>query len=256
MLKPAEPSPPEPDRSIGETIERAVRRRSRLMVAPSSICSRRARSSSSRIMCRAAILFAIAGGVRARWIVTLFVGIAIALARWIGPLGGAIVSTLIAAGIAGLLVWLATSRSQGAANERRARSGRPNSRSTGLAPRLLGTLATSLSRQFEPHRLMQEVWEKAKDKGADLAEDAVDAVRARPLAATGVVAAITMFLARESLMDPAGKFVGGTKGKSTKAPKSAGTKIKRRQPNDRPGHDTQPPRRIRTRRAPACDRGL
>ena len=34
--------------------------------------------------------------------------------------------------------------------------------------------------QFAPHRLMEEVWEKAKDKGADLAEDAVDAVRARP----------------------------------------------------------------------------
>ena len=61
--------------------------------------------------------------------------------------------------------------------------------------RLLATL-NEVSRQFEPHRLMEEVWEKAKDKGADLAEDAVDAVRARPFAATGVVAAITMFLAR------------------------------------------------------------
>ena len=39
--------------------------------------------------------------------VTLFVGIGIALARWIGPLGGAVASTLLAAGIAGLLVWLA-----------------------------------------------------------------------------------------------------------------------------------------------------
>jgi uncharacterized protein DUF3618 len=78
--------------------------------------------------------------------------------------------------------------------------------------RLLATL-NELSRQFEPHRLMQEVWEKAKDKGADLAEDAVDAVRARPFAATGVVAAITMYLAREPLMDLAGKFVDGAKGK-------------------------------------------
>ena len=86
--------------------------------------------------------------------------------------------------------------------------------------RLLATL-NELSHQFEPHRLMQEVWEKAKDKGADLAEDAVDAVRARPIASTGVVAAITMFLAREPLMDLAGKLVDGAKGKSKKRRKPA-----------------------------------
>ena len=70
-----------------------------------------------------------------------------------------------------------------------------------------------LSRQFAPHRLMEEVWEKAKDKGADLAEDAVDAVRARPYAATGVVAAIAMFIAREPLMDLAGKLMNGVSNK-------------------------------------------
>jgi ElaB/YqjD/DUF883 family membrane-anchored ribosome-binding protein len=86
--------------------------------------------------------------------------------------------------------------------------------------RLLATL-NEVSHQFEPHRLMQEVWVKAKDKGADLAEDAVDAVRARPIAATGVVAAITMFLAREPLMDLAGKLVDGAKGKSKKRRKPA-----------------------------------
>ena len=86
--------------------------------------------------------------------------------------------------------------------------------------RLLATL-NEVSHQFEPHRLMQEVWEKAKGKGADLAEDAVDAVRARPIAATGVVAAITMFLAREPLMDLAGKLVDGAKGKSKKRRKPA-----------------------------------
>lgn len=78
--------------------------------------------------------------------------------------------------------------------------------------RARGRLTASLqelSRQFAPHRLMEEVWEKAKDKGADLAEDAVDAVRARPYAATGVVAAIAMFIAREPLMDLAGKLVNG-----------------------------------------------
>jgi len=85
--------------------------------------------------------------------------------------------------------------------------------------RLLATL-NEVTHQFEPHRLMQEAWEKAKGKGADLAEDAVDAVRARPIAATGVVAAITMFLAREPLMDFAGKLVDGAKGKSKKRRKA------------------------------------
>lgn len=79
--------------------------------------------------------------------------------------------------------------------------------------KMIATLQ-EISGQLQPHRLMEEAWEKAKDKGADLAENAVDAVRARPLAATGVVAAITMFLAREALFDLAGKLVGGAKGKS------------------------------------------
>ena len=79
-------------------------------------------------------------------------------------------------------------------------------------------IATSqeILRQLQPHRLVQEAWETAKDKGADLAENAVDAVRARPLAATGVVAAIALFLAREPIVGLAGKLVGSAKGKSRK----------------------------------------
>ncbi|HEY7006260.1 MAG TPA: DUF3618 domain-containing protein [Sphingomicrobium sp.] len=86
--------------------------------------------------------------------------------------------------------------------------------------KMIATLQ-EISQQLQPHRLVEEAWEKAKDKGADLAENAVDAVRARPLAATGVVAAITMFLAREPLMGLAGKLVDGAKGKSKKRRKPA-----------------------------------
>jgi hypothetical protein len=70
-----------------------------------------------------------------------------------------------------------------------------------------------LRQQLTPDHLMREAWEGAKEKGADLAEGAVDAVRARPLAATGVVAAITLFLAREPLLDLAGKLAGGASNK-------------------------------------------
>lgn len=52
---------------------------------------------------------------------------------------------------------------------------------------------------LEPRRIVGEVWDSAKAKSADLAEDAVEAVKNRPVAATGVVAALTMFLAREPM---------------------------------------------------------
>ena len=69
----------------------------------------------------------------------------------------------------------------------------------------LMTTAHRLQVRISPGALAQNAWEGAKDKGANLAENAVDAVRNRPLAATGIVAAITLFLAREPLMDLAGK---------------------------------------------------
>ena len=74
--------------------------------------------------------------------------------------------------------------------------------------RLMST-AHELQERLSPKTLARDAWEGAKIKGADVVEDAVDAVRARPLAATGVVAAIAMFLAREPLMDLAGKLVDG-----------------------------------------------
>src|SRR5690242_9368271 len=80
--------------------------------------------------------------------------------------------------------------------------------------------AQELQERLSPKTLTREAWEGAKSKGADLVEDAVDAVRARPYAATGVVAAITMFLAREPLIDLAGKLVGAAKGKTRKRPKA------------------------------------
>ena len=51
----------------------------------------------------------------------------------------------------------------------------------------------------------------------------VDAVRARPVAATGVVAALAMFLAREPLKDLAGK-VAGSVGDKRKTRKTTRTK--------------------------------
>lgn len=86
--------------------------------------------------------------------------------------------------------------------------------------RLLGT-AHQLQERLSPRALANNAWKGTKEKGADLAENAVDAVKARPLAATGLVAAITMFLAREPLMDLAGRVAEnfGPKRKTRRAAK-------------------------------------
>jgi ElaB/YqjD/DUF883 family membrane-anchored ribosome-binding protein len=82
--------------------------------------------------------------------------------------------------------------------------------------------AQELQERLSPKTLAKGAWQGAKEKGADLAENTVDAVKSRPFAATGVVAAITMFLAREPLMDLAGKLAGsvGQKRKTRRTRKS------------------------------------
>lgn len=81
--------------------------------------------------------------------------------------------------------------------------------------RLMST-AQRLQVRLSPGTIASNAWQDAKDKGADLAENVVDAVRKRPVAATGVVAAIALFLAREPLMDLAGKVAEGVKRKAPK----------------------------------------
>ena len=85
--------------------------------------------------------------------------------------------------------------------------------------RLMST-AHELQDRLSPRTLARNTWQGAKEKGADIAENTVDAVKARPLTTTGVVAAITMVLAREPLIDLAGKVVGRGKKKSPSSRKA------------------------------------
>ena len=96
--------------------------------------------------------------------------------------------------------------------------------------RLMNT-ARELQERLSPATLAHSAWAGAKEKGADLAEDAVDAVRRRPAIAGGVVAALALFLAREPLMDMAGKLAGEVKSKRKAKPKAkaAAPKPKRKQ---------------------------
>jgi len=89
--------------------------------------------------------------------------------------------------------------------------------------RLMAT-AQDLQHRVSPGTLARDAWQGARNKGADLAEDAVDAVRARPIAAGGAVAAIALFLARHPLMDLGGKLVDGVSGKRRKTRKQTKSK--------------------------------
>ena len=97
--------------------------------------------------------------------------------------------------------------------------------------------ARELQQRLQPKTLASEAWEKAKVKGADLAEDAVDAVKSRPVAVGGVVAALTMFLAREPIKDAAVKLYDAMTSKDepkAKAPALKARKTPARTPARRP----------------------
>jgi hypothetical protein len=108
--------------------------------------------------------------------------------------------------------------------------------------------ARELIERFQPHNLVDDLWESAKDKGADLAEGAVDAVAKRPLAVGSVVAALAMYLARDPLKAATVKFYDvmtplfepRTKSPALKSPKSA----------PKPKSPARRPARPRTRTAP------
>jgi hypothetical protein len=91
--------------------------------------------------------------------------------------------------------------------------------------------AHELQQRLSPGTLARDAWQGAKGKGADMAENAVDAVRSRPLAAGGVVAALTLFLAREPLIDLAGRLLGGDSLKK-KTPKRRKAKAKPKDTED------------------------
>ena len=120
--------------------------------------------------------------------------------------------------------------------------------------RLMDT-ARELQDRLSPSTLAQSAWAGAKEKGADLAEEAVDAVRSRPAIASGVVAALALFFAREPLIDMAGKLAKGVQAKrragmdKPKAAKSSPAKpkaAKPRPPKSRPRKPATKPKATET----------
>lgn len=101
--------------------------------------------------------------------------------------------------------------------EARQRADQARARLFATFDELLGAIK-HMQQKFEPSHLARDAWEAAKSKGADVAEDAVDAVAKRPVATTGVVAAIALFLARGPLLNLAGKLVKGKPDKAKAKP--------------------------------------
>ncbi|HEX4738340.1 MAG TPA: DUF3618 domain-containing protein [Allosphingosinicella sp.] len=74
------------------------------------------------------------------------------------------------------------------------------------ARRQLVATATELQERLRPATIASNAWEGVKDKSGELADDAVEAVKARPVAAASVLAAFTLFLARQPIKSAVSKL--------------------------------------------------
>ena len=78
----------------------------------------------------------------------------------------------------------------------------------GARARLEATLA-ALQQRLKPGNLAEEAWDGVKDKGADLADGALQAVKSRPKAVSLVLGAFAIFLARQPLKRAVTRLISG-----------------------------------------------
>lgn len=64
--------------------------------------------------------------------------------------------------------------------------------------RLMGTVG-ELQDRLKPATIASNAWEGVRDRSTDLADEAVQAVKSRPMAASAAVGAVTLFLARSPI---------------------------------------------------------
>lgn len=68
-----------------------------------------------------------------------------------------------------------------------------------LAKKRFSATSSTLQERLKPGNLASEAWSGARGRGEDLADNALQTVKDRPVAASGIAAAIVVFLAREPL---------------------------------------------------------
>lgn len=67
------------------------------------------------------------------------------------------------------------------------------------ARRRLAATAAELQQRLKPGTLASSAWAGVKDKSGEMADDAVEAVKARPVPVAAALAVFTLFLARAPL---------------------------------------------------------
>jgi len=91
---------------------------------------------------------------------------------------------------------------------------------------LASTLA-NLQQRLKPGALANQAWSGVRDKGSELADEAVEVVKARPAAAAGVLAAFALFLARGQIVSAASRVVARSKNGTVKKPRTRKPKPRR-----------------------------
>lgn len=77
------------------------------------------------------------------------------------------------------------------------------------ARRRLAATAAELQQRLKPGTLASNAWEGVKDKSGEMADGAVEAVKARPVPVAAVLAAFTLFLARAPIKSAVGRLFDG-----------------------------------------------
>lgn len=70
-----------------------------------------------------------------------------------------------------------------------------------LSKQRLSSTATALQQRLRPGSLANDAWTGVREKSGALADDALQAVKDRPMTTSGIIAALVVFLAREPLWD-------------------------------------------------------
>jgi hypothetical protein len=80
--------------------------------------------------------------------------------------------------------------------------------------------ATELQERLRPATLASNAWEGVKDKSGELADDAMQAVKGRPVVVSAALAAFTLFLARAPIKSAVTSLLAGD-GDEDREPESA-----------------------------------
>ena len=104
MLKPVEPSPPPPERPIGELVHELVEEGKAYAQAELDLAKAIA-TAKAKALALPAALFAVAFIVALAAVTALAVGVVIALAKFLGPLLAGVAGLLIFGGLAAGLAW-------------------------------------------------------------------------------------------------------------------------------------------------------